>query len=239
MTNQTGSSSLNPDALFKISYGLYVVSSRHNDKLNGYISNAVFQVTAEPPQFAVCCSKNNYTADLISRSNILSISILKKDVSSKLIGTFGYKSGRDIDKFVDVRFKTGAAGSPILLEDSLAWFECRVVNTFDVGTHLIFIAQIIENDIIDKTGEPLTYAYYREMRNGKAPKNAPTYINPETVKETLSDKSKYKCIVCGYIYDPATGDPEQGVPAGTDFNDLSENWKCPVCGADKHNFEII
>jgi len=239
MTVQQNTQPMNIEAFFKISYGLYVVSSKKGEKLNGYISNTVFQVTAEPAQFAVCCSKDNYTTDLINDSRAFSISVLKKDTSPELIGKFGYQSGRDIDKFKDVKYMTGSTGSPILLEDTLAWFECKVVQAVDLGTHILFTAGIIDNGLIDGAGEPLTYSYYREVRKGKAPKNAPTYINPESIKETSSDQKKYKCMICGHIYDPAIGDPEHGIPAGTEFADLNDEWRCPVCGTDKDSFDLI
>jgi len=240
MTFSQSTAPMNFDAFFKISYGLYVVSSGNHEKFNGYVSNAVFQVTADPAQFAVCCSKNNYTAELIVGSKAFSISVLKKEASPELIGVFGYQSGKDIDKFKDVKYITGSIGTPILLEDTLAWFECRVIQTVDVGTHLLFTAEIINNDLIDGTGEPLTYSYYREVRKGKAPKNAPTYINPESASEaTACEKERYKCLICGYIYDPLSGDPEHSIPPETAFNDLDDEWKCPVCGADKYSFDMI
>jgi len=243
MTDKQNASSINFEAFFKISYGLYVVSSKKGDKLNGYISNTVFQVTAEPARFAVCCSKNNYTTELINDSKVFSVSVLKKDASTDLIGAFGYKSGKDIDKFKNVKYITGSTGVPIVIDDTLAWFECRVVQSFDLGTHILYTADIIGSDIIDVAGEPLTYAYYREVRKMKSPKNAPTFINPESVKEskkeTAAGGEKYKCLVCGYIYDPAAGDPEHNIPAGTGFNDLPDDWVCPICGADKSSFEQI
>ena len=228
---------MNLEAFFKISYGLYVVSSKYGEKLNGYISNAVFQVTAEPAQFAVCCSKNNYTADFINSSKFFSISILKREAAAELIGLFGYKSGRDIDKFANVKYISGQTGVPILIEDTLAWFECRVTQTIDVGTHLLFTAEIIDNELIDEEGEPLTYSYYREVRKGKAPRNAPTYIEPVKVKKP--DKKSYQCLICGYTYNPDSGDPDGHVPAGTDFKNLKDDWKCPVCGTDKGSFDIL
>lgn len=239
MTAPQNNASMNFEAFFKISYGLYVVSSNNGTKLNGYVSNAVFQVTAEPAQFAVCCSKNNYTAELINGSKAFSISVLKQEASPELIGVFGYQSGKDIDKFKDVEFITGTTGVPILTQDSLAWFECKVIQTVDVGTHFLFTAEIIDNDLIDGTGEPLTYSYYREVRKGKAPKNAPTYVNTEPADKPAGEKEKFKCLICGHIYDPALGDPEHNVPAGTDYSDLSDDWKCPVCGTDKYSFDLI
>jgi len=224
MTNK-----INSEAFFKISYGLYAVSSFSGNKINGYISNAVFQVTAQPPQFGVCSSKNNFTTELINESKVLSISVLKKETDSKLLGNFGYKSGRDIDKFADVKYMTGSTGVPILLDDTIAWFECKVTQTIDLGTHILFIAEIIENDLMDSTGEPLTYAYYRDVKKGKAPKNAPTYINKESTQTPASDAEKYRCTVCGYTYNQTD----------KKFADLSDNWTCPVCGVDKSNFEFI
>jgi len=222
-------SKINTEAFFKISYGLYVVSSGSGKKINGYISNAVFQVTSQPPQFGICSSKNNFTTELINESKALSISVLKQEVDSTLIGDFGYKSGRDIDKFADTKYITGTTGVPILLDDTIAWFECKVTQTIDLGTHILFIAEIIENDIIDSSGVPLTYAYYRDVKKGKAPKNAPTYIGKENAQTAVPNAGKYKCIICGYTYNEATE---------TKFADLSDDWVCPVCGVNKSNFEL-
>jgi flavin reductase (DIM6/NTAB) family NADH-FMN oxidoreductase RutF/rubredoxin len=234
----TTAQEINLEAFFKISYGLYIVSAGNSSKKSGYISNAVFQVTAEPAQFAVCCSKNNYTASLINENRSFAISVLKKATDQALISTFGYKSGKDIDKFSGVNFITGTTGTPIVTDDSLAWFECRVVQSVDVGTHLLFTAEIVNTRLIED-GEPLTYSYYRDARKGNAPKNAPTYIDPDKKREKNSDSEKYKCLLCGHIYDPAEGDPEGKIPAGTEFKDIPDSWQCPVCGADKGSFDRI
>lgn len=170
---------MNIESFFKISYGLYVVSSVVGSKRNGYISNTVFQVTAEPAQMAIACSKNNFTAEMISNSKIFSISVLKKETRNEIIGAFGYRSGKDMDKFGKFKHITGKTGVPILLDDTLAWFECELTQTLDVGSHVLFIGTVTDCDLIDGQGEPLTYAYYRDVKKGKAPKNAPTYIDPE------------------------------------------------------------
>jgi flavin reductase (DIM6/NTAB) family NADH-FMN oxidoreductase RutF/rubredoxin len=233
-------SEMNFDYLFKITYGLYVISTKNGNKMNGFISNTVSQVTADPAQIAVTCSKNNFTAGMISESKILSISVLIKETSSAIIGTFGYHSGKDIDKFSGVNYKIGKTGAPILTDDTLAWIECTVEQTFDVGTHIIFIAKIVDGEILDNSKEPLTYAYYREIKKGKAPKNAPTYINPEILehKQQSVTTEKYKCSVCGYIYDPDNGDDANDIHPGIAFADLPDNYVCPLCGADKSFFTI-
>lgn len=230
---------MNVETYFKITYGLYVVSSVNNGKYNGFVSNTVFQVTAEPPQFAITCSKNNYTAEMINASKVLSISILEKETKYETMGTFGYKSGKDIDKFAKANYKIGKTGAPILLDDAIAWFECKVLSTTDLGTHLLYICSIVDDDILDASKEPLTYAYYRDAKKGKAPKNAPTYISEEKMKPVAQEKidDVYYCPACGYEYDPAVGDPDSGIAAGTKFEDIPDNWVCPLCGTSKADFE--
>lgn len=226
------------EALFKISYGLYVVCSGDQEKGNGFISNSVFQVTAEPAQFAACCNKDNFTAEFIKKHKAFSISVLHLDAPADIIGRFGYKSGKDINKLEGLNLKTGESGVPIVLDESIAFMECRLIQTFDVGTHLIFIGELLQAEILDDGKDPLTYAHYRQIRKGLAPKNAPTYVDKSKLaeKEKSGGPKKYKCTACGYIYDPAVGDEENGIAPGTAFEDLPEDWVCPVCGSDKEDF---
>lgn len=230
---------MNIEAYFKITYGLYIVSTAYENKLNGYISNTVFQVTAEPARFAIACSKQNVTCDMIGKSGIFSISVLQKDTRAELIGKFGYRSGKDIDKFSGTNYIRGKTGAPILMEDTLAWFECSVIQEIDTGTHILFIGNVVDEDVINPEGEPLTYEHYRNVRKGKAPKNSPTYIDPQKLLKKVQEGDKYYCTACGYIYDPAVGDPENGILPNTRFEDLPENWICPVCGTEKEYFEKI
>ena len=233
---------MNFEAYFKITYGLYIVSSKSGDKMNGYISNSVFQVTAEPAQIAVTCNKNNLTSELMAESQIFSISVLAEKASTEIIGLFGYKSGKDVDKFQDVTYITGKTGVPVVTDESIAWFECRILQTYDVGTHLICIGEVVNGDLIEPDQDPLTYAYYRAVKKGVAPKNAPTYIDKSKLQkkeEVKSGDKKYECQVCGHIYDPAVGDEAGGIPPGTPFEDIQEDWSCPVCGTRKTDFEVM
>jgi flavin reductase (DIM6/NTAB) family NADH-FMN oxidoreductase RutF len=229
---------MNIEAYFKVTYGLYVVSTCHENNLNGYVSNTVFQVTAEPARFAIACSKNNHTAGMIRQSHVFAVSVLQRETRADIIGTFGYRSGRDIEKFANCNYRLGSRGTPVLLDDALAWFECEVEQTIDTGSHLIFIGKIVDSDLLDPDGEPLTYAYYREVKKGKAPKNAPTYVDPEKLKKAVSERAAviYYCTACGYEYDPSAGDPEHGIPPGTRFEDLPDDWVCPSCGTEKVDF---
>jgi flavin reductase (DIM6/NTAB) family NADH-FMN oxidoreductase RutF/rubredoxin len=221
------------DALFKISYGLYIVSSGDKTKGNGFISNTVFQVTAKPPTFACCCSKDNYTADLIKASYLFSVTILQKETSAEIISRFGYKSGKDFNKLEGIQLKYGESGVPIVLDDCIAFLECKVVQTIDLGTHLMFIGELLQSEIIDDKLEPLTYDYYRKVKRGVAPKNAPTYVEKRefTSPKKNAELKEYKCAVCGYIYDESNENNK--------FADLPEDWVCPLCGAEKHEFNEI
>lgn len=229
---------MNVEAFYKISYGLYAVCSKSGTKLNGYISNTVFQVTAEPAQFAISCSKNNFSSAMIADSKAFSISVLEKDTGPNIIGTFGYRSGKDTDKFKDVKYITGETGAPILLDNTIAWFECRLVNSFDMGSHILFIGELVNSELCVSDGNPLTYAYYREIKKGKAPKNAPTYIdeNKEKTASKATATVKYYCPACGYVYDPALGDPDSGIAPGTPFEKIPDDWVCPTCGTEKADF---
>jgi flavin reductase (DIM6/NTAB) family NADH-FMN oxidoreductase RutF/rubredoxin len=225
---------MNLKALRNLSYGLYVVSSRKGDRFNGQIANTVIQVTSEPPTVAVCINKQNLTHEFITESKAFTASMLSQDTPLSFIGHFGFKSGRELDKFKDVNYKLGETGAPIVLDHSLSYLEARVINQVDVGTHTIFIGELVGADVL-KEGEPMTYAYYHQVKRGTTPKTAPSYI--EERKEVGSKMAKYKCSVCGYIYDPELGDPDGDIKPGTPFEKIPDTWVCPVCGASKDQFE--
>lgn len=222
------------EALFKITYGLYIVSSGNKYNGNGFISNTFFQVTANPPRFASCCNKDNYTADLIKETGAFSVSVIHKDTDPDIISRFGYKSGKDFDKLAGLKVKYGETGVPIVLNDCITFLECTVVQTIDVGSHYMFIGELLQSEIVDDSKDALTYLYYRQVRKGAAPKNAPTYIDKSKLgaKLTGSISKKFECTACGYVYDEAEQDSK--------FADLPDEWVCPVCGSEKSDFiEIL
>lgn len=226
---------MNPKTLFKISYGMYIVCSKKDDKINGQIANTVFQITSEPPTAAVSINRQNLTHEFIQSSGVFTVSILSKETPVKLIGQFGFKSGRELDKFKNVNIKTGITGAPIVLENAIGYLECEVVESLDMGTHTIFVGKIVAAEITSDS-EPMTYAYYHTVKGGSSPETAPTYIK-ETVIEGGTDMAKYKCTVCGYVYEPENGDPDSGVNPGTPFEKVPDDWLCPICGAGKDKFE--
>ncbi len=220
-------------AFYKLSYGLYVVSSRKDDLFNGQIANTTFQVTSEPPTIAVGINKQNLTHEYIQASRKFAVSALSKSVPMQFIGLLGFKCGRDINKFDKLNIRLGTTGVPIVLDHAIAYIEAEVVNEMDCGSHTIFVGQVRDSGILNADEEPMTYAYYHEVKRGKSPKTAPTYQAPDSVEK----EAKYTCSVCGYTYDPEKGDPDSGVNPGTRFEDLPADWTCPICGADKSKFE--
>lgn len=223
----------------KISYGLYVVGSRQGDKINAQIANTVFQITSEPPTVAVSLNKGNLTNEYVQASKVFSVSILSRDASLGIVGNFGFKSGREVDKFAAIQYKQGVTGAPVVLEQTAGYLEAEVIEAVDVGTHTVFIGKVVEAELFGDT-EPLTYDRYHQIKKGATPPAAPTYQKTDKAAEKEEKKmAKYECTVCGYVYDPEVGDPDAGIAPGTAFADLPDVWVCPVCGVGKDSFEEV
>ena len=225
---------MNLKALRKLGYGLYVVGSTKGGKLNVQIANTVFQVCSEPPVIAVAINRQNLTHEYITEGKVFTVSVLCQDAPLSFIGHFGFKSGREVDKLKGMNYRLGQTEAPIVLDHALAYLEAKVIDHMDVGTHSIFVGEVIAADEL-KEGEPMTYAYYHKVKRGTTPKTAPSYV--EERKEAAPKMTKYRCTVCGYIYDPELGDPDGGIEPGTPFEDIPDDWVCPVCGASKDQFE--
>jgi len=194
--------------------------------------NTVFQVTSEPPTIAVSINKSNLTHEFITESKVFSASVLCQDTPLSFISRFGFKSGREIDKFEGINYKIGETQTPVVIDNAVAYLEAKVIQEIDVGTHTIFIGQLVAADILSEEA-CMTYEYYHQIKRGTTPRTAPSYV--EEKKETKM--AKYKCQVCGYIYEPENGDPDSGVKPGTPFEEIPDDWVCPVCGAAKDQFD--
>lgn len=169
---------MNRKALHKISYGLYVVTSRKSDRFNGQIANTVFQVTSEQATIAVSINQQNLTHEFIQESRVFAVSVLSKNTPLKFAGHFGFISGRDIDKFEGINYKVGRTGARIVLDHSVAYLEAEVIKEVDAYTHTVFIGKVADAEILTDE-EPMTYAYYHLMKKGVTPEAAPTYIKRE------------------------------------------------------------
>jgi len=159
------------ESLNCISYGLYLVTSSDGTHNNGLIVNTCFQVTADPAQLAVCVCKNSFTHEIISKSNVFAVMPLEEKTPFIFIGNFGFRTGRNFDKFAKVSFEKGQTGAPVVREHTLSCIEARVTQTVDVGTHTLFIGSVVNGQFFKKE-PPLTYAYYHTVLKGKTPAGA-------------------------------------------------------------------
>jgi len=227
---------MNLGALYKIGYGMYVIGSRKGDRLNAQIANTVFQITSEPPTVAVSINKKNLTHEFIKESRVFSASVLCEDTPLSFVGQFGFKSGRDINKLEGINYKIGETKAPVILENTVSYIEVKVTKEVDVGSHTIFIGEVVAADVLSEKA-CMTYEYYNQVKRGTTPKTAPSYVEEKKIPATKA--AKYRCTVCGYIYDPELGDPDGGIKPKTPFEELPDSWVCPVCGASKNEFEKI
>ena len=203
-------------SFFKLSYGLYIVTTKYEDQESGCVINTMTQVTAEPSQVCVTINKNNYTAELLQKSQVYNVSVLLDSISMDMIRQFGFQSGRDVNKFAQGDYQTDQHGVKYLTQGSAATFTCRVKQMVDVDTHIMFIGEVVEAKVL--SDEPvLTYSAYHEKKNGTTPKSAPSYIEE-------SEKTGWRCDVCGFIYEGET---------------LPEGYVCPVCKVDATHFHKI
>jgi len=176
---------VNPKAMFKIGYGLYVVTSKACMKDNGLIVNTVTQVSDNPMRIAVNINKSNYSCDVIRETGILNVSTLSEDAPFKVFETFGFQSGRNVDKFASYRHvSTSSNGLKYLNRYANGYISGKVLDSVDLGTHRMFICEVTECvTLSDK--KTMTYTYYQENVKPK----------PET------DKKGFVCKICGYIYE--------------------------------------
>lgn len=223
-------------ALWKITYGLYIITSRKGERINGQIANTVFQISSEPLTIAVSINKKNLTNEFIRESKVFTVSVLAQEAPLALIGQFGFKSGRETDKFAGVNYRLTPGGLPCVTDYTLACLEARVIQEVDAGTHTIFIGELTDAAVL-REGVPMTYAYYQQVKRGSVPPAAPAFTPKPKEKERMAAMDKYVCTICDYVYDPLLGDPENDIPPDTPFEKLPDDWVCPVCGAGKEVFE--
>lgn len=199
-------------ALYSLSYGVFMLATRYEDRVNGCITNTCMQIANDPTRVAIACINSNYTCELLKKSGVFSLSVLSKTCAFETIKHFGMQSGRTVDKFEGMSLPTDLNGIPYLNWSSCAVISCRVVSSQDLGSHTLFIAEI--EDAVSLSGEaPMTYAYYQSD------------IKPKPKKPAEERKIKaWRCRICGYVY--------EGEKLPVDF-------VCPLCGHDASDFEPI
>ena len=215
-------------ALFNLSYGLYVIGAKDGDREVGCVVNTVTQATSDPVTITVCINKENYTNACIQKTREFAVSILSEETLQTTIGTFGFNSSRDKDKFAEVPTGHTPSGLPYVSEGVTGYLECKVLSMVDNFTHTLFIAEVQEAENLTKE-PPMTYAYYHKVLKGKTPPKASSYVaETSEAAEASGTAEKYVCSVCGYEY---PGSKEE-------FEQLSDDYTCPVCGVPKSKFNL-
>lgn len=201
---------VDPTAMFKLSYGLFVLSAKDGDKDNGCITNTVMQVTDVKKRIAIAVNKANYTHDMIMKTGAFNVSVLTTEAPFKLFKQFGFQSGRDVDKFADggVQART-ANGISYVPEYSNAVISGKVVETQEYDTHTLFIAEVTEAAVLSNVPS-VTYQYYFD------------HIKPQP--QPTTEKSGYVCKICGYIYEG---------------EELPADFICPLCKHGAEDFEKL
>lgn len=199
------------NAMFSLSYGLYVLSAKEKDFSNGCIINTVMQITDNPKQVAIAVNKNNLTHDMIKSTGKFNVSVISEKADFSLFKRFGFVSGRDENKFLDFT-DTAEASNGILYvtQNTNAFISGEVISEADCGTHTVFIASVTEAKILNED-KSATYDYY--FKN----------IKP---KPQVNDtgKKKYVCKICGYVYEGEK---------------LPDDFVCPLCKHGAEDFEEI
>lgn len=202
----------------KLSYGVYVVTTWSEGEPKGCIANCAVQITSAPATFAVSINHANFTNKCIKKCGKFAISVLATDSDPAIIGTFGFKSGETFDKFAEVGYKV--EGKLPVIADSCGYIVCDVIDTMETSTHTVFLGEVRASGAFGDR-EQMTYDYYHKVIKGRAPKNAPTYVEPQADAEK-PQKKRYVCSVCGYVYEG---------------EEMPDDYACPICGVGKEMFK--
>lgn len=201
-----------------LTYGVYVIGSLDVERKVGCIANSVMQITSNPASIAISINHDNYTNKCIKESNKFSVSILNEESNPNIIGTFGFSSSKDVDKFNN--FEHELIDSVPVIKDSNGYIVCEVTSILETETHTIFVGKVINMNKYNNINV-MTYKYYHEVLKGSSPNKAPTY--QENVVEEIKG-NRWKCMICGYIY--------EGEELPLDFT-------CPICGQRREAFEKV
>ena len=197
------------EAMFKLTYGLFVLTTRDGEKDNGCIVNTVSLITDTPKRITVYVNKANYTEELIRKTGVLNVSVLTENAPFEIFKQFGFSSGREVDKFAGKAYPRSENGLYYLPEYTNALISAKVVDTLDCGTHTLFVAEVTEARVLSAE-KSVTYEYYQS--NIKPKPNAP---------KTEEKTEKWVCKICGYVHE----------------GPLPEDFICPWCKHPAEDFE--
>ncbi len=164
---------MNNNVFRNLSYGVYIVGCCVDGKYTGCTVNSIMQITSSPATIALSVNHGNYTHECLEKTKEFSVSILSEHSNPLAIGTFGFRSGRDCEKFEIIPYEL--KNNLPVVKDACAYLICKITGQVETSTHTLFIADVIDGDILS-THQPMTYTYYHNVIKGKSPKTAPTYI---------------------------------------------------------------
>ena len=200
-------------AMYKLSYGLFVLTSADGDRDNGCITNTAIQVTSEPNRIAIAVNKANFTHDMMLKHGKFNISIISQKASFDLFKRFGFQSGRDVDKFEGFSgWDRALNGIAYIKEGTNAFITAWIEQTVDLGSHTLFIAAVTDMEVLDDAPSA-TYEYYQSNIKPK----------PQVPAKT-EGKTAWRCTVCGYVYEG---------------EELPADFICPVCKHPASDFEKV
>lgn len=197
-------------AMFRLSYGLFVLTAKSGEKDNGCIINTVTQVTSNPNRITVAVNKQNLTHDMIVETGNFNVSILTEEAAFTTFQHFGFQSGRDVDKMQGIEYERSDNEVVYLTKETNAFLSGKVISMTDLGTHTLFLADVTAGEILSDV-ESVTYSYYQK------------HIKPAPEKQDNPPKG-YVCTICGYVYE---GDP------------LPDDFICPLCKHPASDFKKL
>lgn len=210
---------MNTNTFRNMSYGVYVVTTFDHDRPVGCIANSIMQISSEPPTVAVSINHDNYTNHCITKSGQFAFSILSEKSAPNIIGTFGFHSSRDTNKFSDIPYIT-KKNLPVII-DTCGYVLCHVRDIMETETHTVFLGEVTDANTLDTSTPAMTYAYYHNVIKGKTPKNAPSYLQEKNSESPEKRLGRWECQVCAYVYEGES---------------LKKDFRCPICGQNTDKF---
>lgn len=211
-------------AFFRLSCGLYIISTSDAGRDVGCIINTTTQVTSSPSQLMVAVNKENYTSKVILKTKKFDVMSLTEDVPMELIGVFGFQSSETINKFENLEVERDCLDIPYLKQHCNAHFACQVQEIIDVGTHYLFIG-LVKDCAVLGDAPSITYDYYHKVKKGLTPPKASSYIAPSSSeKKEEQTVTAWRCRICGYIYEGET---------------LPDDFTCPICKKSADYFDPV
>ena len=219
---------MDKSALYKFSSGLYVVSATAGDERAGCVINTGLQLTSDPLQVQVVVNKQNHTEGVIERAGHFALTVISQDADMPFIGRFGFQTSATVDKFDGIEAAQTTLGDWYTPACSCAVLACEVVQTLDVGTHVLFVGKVVDAQVLSDA-EPISYAYYHAVLKGKTPPKASAYVPEDAAAPAPEDAPvmhHFRCVVCGHVEE-------------TPLDELPEDFTCPICGVGRDMFEKI